>query len=521
MVKNLPSVERSTKIRFGKHVPDSNDQEENTIVFNASNVAVPTPYSNAVYLSPIRNRTNYEAPEIVLLMYDRNTKEITESGESANALIGGSTLDTVVNRNNATSNVVQFIGSLTGASFVSDSNVGLSNIDPQHTVSVGSNLYIDEFGSNVLVVSGNVAVLKDMIVEGNLTVNGDTTVIYTENTSIKDAFIELGADNTSGDTTLDLGLLMHRPDALSNVVIGYREGNDEFAIAYTDAQPTDKTFTPKTDEDINVHVYGLTYVDGNVVAYKDFTLTGNAYVTGNVSVTEELTTSGNVYAQKDLEVVGNVYVDGNVVAYKDFTLTGNAYVPQNVSVTEELTVSGNVYAQKDLDVVGNVYVDGNVVAYKDFTLTGNAYVTGNVSVTEELTTSGNVYAQKDLEVVGNVYVDGNVVAYKDFTLTGNAYVSQNVSVTEELTVSGNVYAQKDLEVVGNVYVDGNVVAYKDFTLTRNAYVSQNVSVTEELTVSGNVYAQKDLEVVGNVYVDGNVVAYKDFTLTGNAYVSQK
>src|SRR6056300_113240 len=388
MVKNLPSVERSTKIRFGKHVPDSNDQEENTIVFNASNVAVPTPYSNAVYLSPIRNRTNYEAPEIVLLMYDRNTKEITESGESANALIGGSTLDTVVNRNNATSNVVQCIGSLTGASFVSDSNVGLSNIDPQHTVRVGSNLYIDEFGSNVLVVSGNVAVLKDMIVEGNLTVNGDTTVIYTENTSIKDAFIELGADNTSGDTTLDLGLLMHRPDALSNVVIGYREGNDEFAIAYTDAQPTDKTFVPKTDEDINVHVYGLTHVDANIYAHEDVLVDGNVYVSQNVSVTEELTVTGNVYADKDLEIVGNAYVDGNVVAYKDLTLSGNAYVTGNVNVTKQLSVSGN------------------------------AYISGNVEVTESLIVSANTHLKGD-----NVFITHTM----DFLDPTTAIVTDQVS----------------------------------------------------------------------------------------------
>src|SRR5210317_1722511 len=373
MVKNLPSVERSTKIRFGKHVPDSNDQEENTIVFNASNVAVPTPYSNAVYLSPIRNRTNYEAPEIVLLMYDRNTKEITESGESANALIGGSTLDTVTNRNNATSNVVQFIGSLTGASFVTDSNVGLSNIDPQHTVSVGSNLYIDEFGSNVLVVSGNVAVLKDMIVEGNLTVNGDTTVIYTENTSIKDAFIELGADNTSGDTTLDLGILMHRPDDLSNVVLGYREEVAEFAIAYTDAKPTDKIFTPKSDEDINVHVYGLTHVDANIYAHEDVLVDGNVYVSQNVSVTEELTVTGNVYADKDLEVIGNTYVDGNVVASKDLTLSGNAYVSGNVNVTKQLSVSGNTY------------VSGNVEVTKALIVSANTHLKGdNVFVTHTM-----------------------------------------------------------------------------------------------------------------------------------------
>jgi len=492
MVKNLPSVERSTKIRFGKHVPDSNDQEENTVVFNASNVLVPTPYSNAVYLSPIRNRPDYTAPEVVLLMYDRNTKEITESGESANTLVGGVNLGLAVDRSNIASNCVQLIGgAFYDVSLVTDSNVGLSNFLPQHTLSVGSNLYIDDVGRNILVVSGNVSVLRDMTIEGNLTVNGETTIIYTENTSIKDALIELGKNNTSGDTTLDLGVLMHRPDALSNVVIGYREGTDEFAIAYTDAQPTDKTFTPKTDEDINVHVYGLTHVDANIYAHEDLLVTGNVYVSTNVNITEELTVSNNVYADKDLEVMGNVYADGNVVAYKDLLVTGNVYVSTNVDVTRELTVSGNVYADKDLEVVGNTYVSGNVVAYKDLLVTGNVYVSTNASITEELTVSGNVYADKDLEVVGNTYVDGNVVAYKDLLVTGNVYVSQNVSVTEELTVSGNVYADKDLEVVGNTYVSGNVNITKQLSVSGNAYVSGNVEVTKALIVSANTHLKGD------------------------------
>src|SRR6056300_1256330 len=446
MVKNIPAIERSTEIRFGKHVPDSTDQADNTIVFNASNVLVPTPYSNAVYLSPIRNRPDYTPPEVVLLMYDRNTKEITESGESANTLVGGVTFGLAVNRSNVTSNTVVFTGGghdFNNVGFVTDSNVGLSNLLPQHTVSIGSNLYVDDTGSNVLVISGNVAVLRDMVIDGNLRVNGDTTVIYTENTSIKDAFIELGQNNTSGDTTLDLGVLMHRPDALSNVVIGYREETDEFAISYTDAQPTDKTFTPKTDEDINVHVYGLTHVDANIYAHED------VLVDGNVNIAQELTVTGNVYADKDLEVVGNVYVDGNVVAYKD------------------LLVSGNVYADKDLEVVGNVYVDGNVVAYKDLLVSGNVYVDTNVNIAQELTVTGNVYADKDLEVVGNVYVDGNVVAYKDLLVSGNVYADTNVNIAQELTVTGNVYADtnvniaQELTVTGNVYVDGDIVTHKD------------------------------------------------------------
>src|SRR5210317_1006115 len=259
---------------------------------------------------------------------------------------------------------------------------------------------------------------------------------------------------------------MHRPDALSNVVMGYREGSDEFVIAYTDSKPIDKTLVPKTDEDINVHVYGLTHVDANIYAHEDVLVDGNVYVSGNTSVTEELTVSGNVYADKDLEVMGNTYVDGNVVAYKDLLVSGNVYVSQNVSVTEELTVTGNVYADKDLEVIGNVYVDGNVVAYKDLLVSGNVYVSQNVSVTEELTVTGNVYADKDLEVMGNTYVDGNVVAYKDFTLTGNAYVSGNVEVTKALIVSANTHLKGD-----NVFVTHTM----DFLDPTTAIVTDQIS----------------------------------------------
>src|SRR6056300_222715 len=381
MVKNLPAVERSTKIRFGKNVPEAEAQAENTIVFNATNSQFSVPTSNAVYLSPVRNRTDYEDKQIVLLMYNRTTKEITESGEAATDIIQTS-LQGATNFGNITSNNITFTGaapSAQGVSFTTSNIVGLSNLFPEHTVSVGSNLYVDDSGRDVLVVSGNVSIL------GNLQVTGDTTVINTENTSIRDAIVELGKDNTSGDTTLDLGILMHRPDALSNVVMGYREGSDEFVIAYTDSKPIDKTLVPKTDEDINVHVYGLTHVDANIYAHEDVLVSGNVYVSQNVSVTEELTVSGNVYADKDLEVIGNTYVDGNVVAYKDLLVSGNVYVSQNVSVTEELTVSGNVYADKDLEVIGNTYVSGNVEVTESLIVSANTHLKGdNVFITHTM-----------------------------------------------------------------------------------------------------------------------------------------
>jgi hypothetical protein len=220
MVKNLPAVERSTKIRFGKNVPDSTVQAENTIVFNASNVYINAEYAGSIYMTPLRIREDVNDRNITVLTYNRTTKEVMDSGAVAEDILQFD-LEDATRNGNTTSNTVQFVNPEVG--FITTGNVGIANGAPIHTLDIGSNLYVDEFGSNVLVVSGNVAILRDLIVDGNLRVNGDTTIIYTENTTIKDAFIELGTNNTSIDTTLDLGILMHRPDAVSNVVIGYRD----------------------------------------------------------------------------------------------------------------------------------------------------------------------------------------------------------------------------------------------------------------------------------------------------------
>ena len=83
MVKTLPTVERSTKIRFGRHAQE--DQGENTIVLNASNTAVDASEWWGCLCTPVRFDDTYQGKaEIVLMMYNRNTKEmVTESGESA------------------------------------------------------------------------------------------------------------------------------------------------------------------------------------------------------------------------------------------------------------------------------------------------------------------------------------------------------------------------------------------------------------------------------------------------------
>ena len=154
MVKNLSTIDRSERVRIGKHVP--NEQAVNTIIINASSDVIQAP-QGGLYVSPIRTNESIASNT---LCYDITTKEIVDSGKTID-------LQGVTQTGNVTSETLQFTNNTTA--FVTTSNVGISNVNPNHELSVGGDVYI----------------------EGNLTVIGQTTAISSENLRVKDAIIEL------------------------------------------------------------------------------------------------------------------------------------------------------------------------------------------------------------------------------------------------------------------------------------------------------------------------------------------
>ena len=362
MVKNIPTIERSTKVRFGKHTFE--DQAENTIVFNASDTAFEVPTSNAVYLSPIRLRPDYDDNNIVLLMYNKLTKEITESGEAATDIIE-TNLEGATIRGNVIEHSTVYFNNTHHNSFVTSSNIGIINTSPEHTLSIGSNVQIDDKGSNVLMVRGGVSI------NGSLNVKGDVTWLSSENLKIEDGFIEIGKNNLLADQTHDLGVLMTRPE--SNVGFGFREGNDEFVIAYTQSS-ADNPYLVPTSETLNVHVYGQLFTESKV-GINTTSTDANLHVVGNVYVSSNLSVDTNtlhVDATKHSVGIETKTPDANL------HVVGNVYVSSNLSVdTNTLHVDvenksigvGTKYPNSNLHVVGNAYVTSNTIV--DGTLTLN------------------------------------------------------------------------------------------------------------------------------------------------------
>ena len=100
---------------------------------------------------------------------------------------------------------------------------------PTDTLSVGSKVFVNQTTANTLTVLGNTYIQNSLVVDGDATFNGLVTTLHSNNTVIKDAILELGKDNVVGDSLLDLGLIMTRPNPDANVAIGFREVSNEFA----------------------------------------------------------------------------------------------------------------------------------------------------------------------------------------------------------------------------------------------------------------------------------------------------
>ena len=556
MVKNLPTVERSTKIRFGKNVPDSDVQAENTIIFNASNTVISTPNSGSIYMSPVRFRDDFSDTNIVLMMYNRETGELSESGESASNLVGGQNLQVTTERGNTTSSTIKFINASTA--FTTISNVGILNTAPEHTLSVGSNLYVNDTGSNVLVISGGV------LLDGNLTVNGGITSIGTENLKIKDAIIELGQNNTSEDTTLDLGLIMTRPQ--SNVTVGFLESSKEIILGFTESSADSNVITPLTSEDINVHVYGRLYTESNVGVlntdpihtldvgsnlYVDefgsnvLVVSGNAYTSDVLSVGDKLGVK-TTDPDAELHVVGNVYVSSDLTVDTDtfhVDASGNKVGIKTKSPDAELHVVGNAYVSSNLTVdTDTLHVDAtrNSVGIETKNPQANLHVVGNVYVSSDFTVDTDTFhvdasgskvgiktksPDAELHVVGNAYVSSNLTVDTD-TLHVDA-VSKRVGIETanpdaNLHVVGNVYVSSDLTVdTDTLHVDASdsKVGIKtkspdaELHVVGNAYVSSNLTVDTDTfhvdSVNKRVGIEtknptSNLHIVGNAYVTSNV-----------------
>src|SRR6056300_147000 len=413
MVKNIPTIERSTKIRFGKYATD--DQGENTIVFNASNAAIDTSVPGSIYMTPLRSE-DIRDPDVKILTYNRTTKEVLDSNVTSDDIFSMN-LEFVTNNDNVTSNTVRFINDTTA--FVTTGNVGIQNTSPTHALDVGSNVYVTKDGE----VRVGPSVLIDSSVTNKIQVSGR---INTDSITLDHIGI---SNNNPTITGLSLGsnTFLQHPTASINAFS--TAGNVSAAFYHGDS-------------------YFLSNLNLNNIVLQGNT-TASRTVQFNYANGPALITNGNVGIQNThgihtLDVGSNLFVDD--IGSDILNVTGNVNATnylksKKLEVSEDAIISGNVNASGNIETTSGFFKgDGGIlsnVTLQQVTDAGNTtsntvqFTNAHTAFTTDLTSNVGVKLNQLSNVNVTGLVEDNILIYDGSNWLNDYNVHNFVKIKNE------------------------------------------------------------------------------------------
>ena len=303
MVKNIPTIERSTKIRFGKHALDN--QAENTIVFNASDTSINASTPNSIYMTPLRVA---EIAASNLLSYSASTKEVVDSSVPT-ALLGGVDLASAIDLGNTSSNTVIFTN--TNETIVSSGTIRSDNFK-----TTADEVAIDGNKTNKIQVSGIIhtgdlqatdhVAIANTNPQNKLTIGPLGQTVFNVPTGSKFALDTVGnvnAQNYRGDSyylsNLTMENITNQGNITSNTIIFSNAHNSIFTTS-------------------NVDIGGNVFVRNP----NDNAIFGN--IAGSNTITASKITAG--------EIIGTTSIEGqNIIALAGGTFQGDGTNITNIS----------------------------------------------------------------------------------------------------------------------------------------------------------------------------------------------
>jgi hypothetical protein len=404
---------------------------------------------------------------------------------------------------------------------------------------INANTKIQPYSITSTLLANNLTYGSNLVISGDLTVNGNSTAIDTTNTTIEDPLLLLASTQT-GSPTVDIGFIGQRGTA-NNIAFVWDESLQTFVTVFTSSGAGDHTniailgYADLKTANANVTgdlIAGNVSLNGNVTSPLNVTgniAAGNIYAVGMISASGNVETGG--FFMGDGSMISNINA-GNVATYRISngnssanigTPAGNMVVTINGALVSTfydsgVSVAGNVTTNAALNTA-NLSLSGNVVSDLNVTTTVTA---GNLSVIGTIT-SGNIIPSANVTyTLGNAtnqfaaaYLGTNTL-YLGTTQIGADNGPNVATVNNEIIV---VYknANLDISAGGNVSafnslnsdqlsLSGNVIS--DLNVTTNT-TAQNLYATTTVSSAGNVSAfdsvnSNQLSLSGNVISDLNV-----------------
>ena len=412
------------------------------------------------------------------------------------------------------------IDPISGVFFFKDSNGSL----------VSSSLNLLQTSNTQITTEDSVEVSGDLVISGNLTVNGTTVTVNAESIIVEDKNIELANISSPSNVAADGGGITLK--GTTDKTFNWSNSTGSWTSSENIDLASGKVFSINGVEVLSANAYigsAAKWTNARVITL-DGDLSGNVSIDGSANVTLTATIVANSVAlgtDTTGDYVSSLVAGTGIALANNSGETSTPTISINASINELTDVAISNAANGDFfryngstwindainlstDTIGD-YVD-HLVAGTGVIITNNSgeATTPTIAISQSVATNANVsFNQVNAEIVGNVTgnLSGNVTGNLSGNVTGN--VSGDLTGNSNGTHTGNTIGTASNALVWTnqrkITLDGDV--------TGDVFIDGSANVTITTTIASNSVALGS-DTTGD-YV-ANLVAGTGITITDNS-----
>ena len=360
------------------------------------------------------------------------------------------------------------------------------------------------------VATSSDVTFNDVVVSGDLTINGGTVTNSATNTTIEDALIELGSGNTGANSN-DLGLILERGTTGNNAFMGWDESEDKFILG--------------TTTDSGGSTGNLTVTKGTVVADVEGAVTGTVSSLSNHD-TGDLSEGSNLYytnARADARITTGAVTSAGAVM--DSELTDLAGVKAVTISTLQVKPSEGAFANGDKTKLDAIEASADVTdttnvtaagALMDSELTDLAGVKGVTISTLQVKPSEGAFANGDKTKLDAIEASADVTDTTNVTAAGALMDSELASIADVKALDQSVVSGATPTFTTTNFTDAtNKRFMTDAQETKLDSVESSADVTDTANVtSAGAVMDSELTSIADVKaLDQSVISGASPTFT--------
>ena len=360
------------------------------------------------------------------------------------------------------------------------------------------------FSIGQAVATDSDVTFDDVVVSGNLTINGTTTTAASTNTTIADKLIELG-NGQSGSPSGDLGLVFERGSS-ANAFIGFDESTDKFTVGTG-------TFTGASTGNLSI-------TTGTLVANLE---AATVVTTGNITV-------GGTVDGRDMQTDGTKLdaIEASATADQTGAQIKTLYQAESSAFTDsQFSKLANIETAADVTDATNVNAAGAVML-SDATTSGMGFVIDEDNLVSDhatkVPTQQSVKAYVDTAIL-TVDSLAEMSGTMDDIANGSTFVktNNNFSDVEKASLatmedSADVTDAANVEAAGAVMESGANASAKipnGSTAQRDSSPSAGFFRWNTTTSSAEIYDGSAWGLVGGGNTTDKVMWEHSYTVSSN------